>query len=118
MVLLCAHALHLLCHSVVHHMQPGDLDHWMGDVALRCGECHSILHWVEPLLNILAGCQSSHWVINCSSLFYIYIQCDEVFITRWYPWIQHMVPQDTGQGGEICFPRIQETIFFQQSNKS
>ena len=25
---------------------------------------------------------------------HIYIQCDEVFITLWYPWIQHTVPQD------------------------
>ena len=25
------------------------------------------------------------------SLFYVCVQCDEVFITLWYPWIQHTV---------------------------
>ena len=34
-------------------------------------------------------------VIHCFSLLYLCPQCDEVFMTLWYPcWIQHSFPQD------------------------
>ena len=33
-------------------------------------------------------------IIYCFSLLYLCLQCDEVFVTVYYLWIQHTVPQD------------------------
>ena len=33
-------------------------------------------------------------IIHCFSLLHVCLQCDEVFMTLYYLWIQHTVPQD------------------------